>query len=124
MNRQNLAQEFYEIYGYYPDEENLQEYLEEHGYNDYSPYNNNTKRDSRKSYFNYNDDTEFNTDNVSDEFQSLFKDILRNATTQKHSNTDSDIINEFAFMALIFLTKASLYFLLRYCKEQGFYTDL
>ena len=124
MNRQIIEQEFYTIYGYYPDEQNLQEFLEEHGYNDYNPYNSNTTRNSRKSSFDFNDDTDYNTNNVSDEFQSIFKDILRNSTSHKHSDNDNAIINEFAFMSLIFLTKASLFFLLRYCKEQGYYTDL
>lgn len=117
-----LEEEFFRIYGYRGDFDELREFKSEQGYDIFGDYSDNNygSSNSRKQEYTSNDESE--AGDVSSEFSGLFKDILGQAKT--HKGQSSEGMNEFALMALLFVTKASLFFVLRYCNEKGYCTDL
>lgn len=124
MNKRPVAQEFYEVYGYYPDEGDLQSFMEETGYFDYNPYINHDRRVS--DFSTISDQGEAGS--ITSEVKALFSDIIRKTKVPKsdrHSSIMSnDLAVELAFMSLIFVSKTALYFLVKYCQEHGYCTEL
>lgn len=123
MNR--LQEEFFDIYGYRGDADELREFKSEQGYDLFSDYGDNNYRASsnRKQECSSNDIGD--ADDVGSEFSALFRDILGQSKKHKKAEAEgTDAMMEFAFMLLVFIAKSSLFFVLRYCDQKGYCTDL
>ena len=116
------------MYGYRPDEDELADFMSEQGYDAYEAYDNpfryrpsnGPRRPSYDaSYANVASD-------IGSEFTGLFKDILSQAKSHKRpkSNSDNELMTEFAFMLLVFMIKSSLFFALRYADDHNYCVDL
>lgn len=127
MNLKNMAQDFYEQFGYWPENEEFQDYLEQNGYFDeYSTPNNVSPFGSARRGRSFLDhlDNEETTDDFFSEFKRLISEIAKDAKQQRQHRKPSEQNLELLFMLLVFLNKVSLFFLLRYCHENEIFFDL
>ena len=128
MNK--YREEFLRTYGYRPTSDELADFMAEEGYNDFNGYESAyrygpSESPSRPSYRAGDERDVSDAGDVSSEFSGLFRDILHESKQHKKVKVEGEeIINEFSYMLLLFLLKTSLYFVLRYCDERGFCTDL
>lgn len=129
MKIKDLSQDFFDNFGYYPNNDELQTFLEDNNnyYDDESiPDNVSNFRDStrrRKSLFDHLDNEE-KPDDFYSVFQKLISEITKDAKQQGKSRKPSEHSIEALIMIFVFLNKFSLFFLLKYCNENGFYTDI
>jgi hypothetical protein len=123
MYKKDLEQEFYQQFGYFPDERDLQDFMEEYGVYDYNPYPHSANQHRSNSCtietINKNNDNDLLVD-----FKGILSEIGRSVKKGSSKVAENEILTELAFMSLVFMTKASLYFLVRYCHEHGYSTDL
>ncbi|MDD4834015.1 MAG: hypothetical protein PHC44_04695 [Lutispora sp.] len=127
MNIKDVAQDFYDSYGYWPEQAELESYLEQNGYFDNEDIPNNLSHfdsaRSGRSFLDHLTDEE-SKDDFFTEFKKLINEISKNAKQQRQHRKPSEHNLEILFMTLVFLNKLTLYFLLRYCHENEIYVDL
>lgn len=110
--RDEFIEYWYNEYGSFPDEDTIQLYCGE----SFTP---------QQSRFSFNSPVSY--DDGASELLSEFKDTFRGIKTaakrtyenQRDSIEERPYLNEFFFLLLIFLSKASLYFLLKRTHEIG-----
>ena len=115
MNFQEAQQSFFDKHGFYPSDDVIQDFLAEEEY-----------EEDRQTRFSFQP-TRYDYDDGAGELLSLFKESFRGIknsarksfNTQKDMITEQPYLNEFFFLLLIFLSKASLYFLLKRTHEIG-----
>ena len=123
MDRDEFVEYYYNTYGEFPDEAIIDEYCDRgEGYlgthsgpKQYYPKQNN---------FSSSGSLESTSDDLLSEVNSIFKGIARSArgSIKAHSSSEEKPTygTEFAFMALIFLSKAMLYFLVKDSHQKGY----
>ena len=125
-----IQAQFFDVYGYRGDADELREFALDQGYSGYDAYNDYDAsyryRPSNASRRPSYDASDANVESdVGYEFSALFRDILGESKKHKKAKEEGQqLMDEFAYMTLLFLLKTSLYFVLRYCSERGFCTDL
>lgn len=111
--REQFTDWFYQEHGYYPDEDTIEAYIGE-------------STRPRQTSFSFHTPTAYEDDGASEllsEFKDTFRGIKKSAKrtyeNQKDYLDNKPYLNEFFFLLLIFLSKASLYFLLKKTYEIG-----
>lgn len=133
MNQAELLEEFYNVYGYLPDEHELEDYARSLEQEDEHIMKRTVITSPRtqsgfSSYRQYSVSSEPEDELVS-ELKSLFKDITKKAKSGL-KNRQSDIladerVDEFNYMLTTFLLKTALYFVLKGAFDKGYnYNDL
>lgn len=133
MDRRTAREEFYQLYGFRGSEDELADFMSEQGYYDDDPYQDYSAFRYRPTKNSWRDSSDTNNANnagdvsgMGTEFSKLMRELLEEA--KKHKKTvsvsESQLMNEFAFMALLFMLKTSVYFILRYCEERGYCSSI
>ena len=128
MDRRFVEQAFFQEYGYRGDDDELAYYAADNGYYfsepslSYEQYRGRAPGSSG-SYTGRDGAADVAGD-VKGEFSGLFRDIFGKAKNHEKSGQSDELMAEFAFMALLFLVKASLYFALQYGDQHGYCCNL
>lgn len=128
MKIKDLSEDFFDNYGYYPNNDELQSFLEDSNYYDDESIPDNvsnfrTSARRRKSLFDHLDNEE-KPDDFYSVFQKLISEISKDAKQQGQKHKPSEHSLELIIMTFVFLNKLSLFFLLKYCDENGIYTNI
>jgi hypothetical protein len=125
MNRQNFANQYYQDFGEYPDEDIIDQYCGHEDDREVKHYSSTNPGYSKYSNSNPSSSSlESTSDDLLSEINGIFKGIARSArgSIKAHSSSEGKPTygTEFAFMALIFLSKAMLYFLVKDSHQKGY----
>lgn len=128
MDRRFIEQSFFQEYGYRGDDDELAYYAADNGYYftesslSYEQYRHRAPGNS--SEYTGRDNTADVAGDVKAECGALFRDIFSKAKKHEKKDQNDAIMAEFAFMALLFLVKSSLYFTLQYGDQHGYCCNL
>ena len=128
MDKRFIEQAFFQEYGYRGDDDELAYYAADNGYYYSEPglsYQEYRQRAPGSSGgCSGRDDAADVAGDVKAECGALFRDIFGKAKKHEKSERSEELMAEFAFMALLFLVKASLYFTLQYGDQHGYCCNL
>src|SRR5665648_1096147 len=123
MDKRIVQEQFFQKFGYRGDEDELADYMAAEGYrffdDDYADYSKYRYGSVRRDCSDDNDAS--GVGSIGAEFSKLMKEILEQAKKHKDNEAEAEqLMIEFGYMALLFLLKTSLYFVLRYCEGKGY----
>lgn len=122
MDRRTIEQMFLEEYGYIGSQSELEWFISKYGGDPY--LSNEEYRLGSAGRYEFSNNNTSDAGGVRSEFSALFKEIISKAKEKEMSGNGNELILEFAFMVLLFLIKASLFFALRFGEKQGYCCSL
>lgn len=123
MDRDEFTEFYYQKYGELPDEDIIDQYCgPEDDYED--KYSNSKHYYPKQNNLSSYNSLESTSDDLLSEVNGIFKNIARSArgSLKAHSSSEEkpSYRSEFTFMAMIFLSKAMLYFLVKDSQQKGY----
>lgn len=122
MLREELIDQFYNEFGYIPDEHELQDYQADNGFEEYHSRPKFRTIKHSQSYFEFepNDDLLIELN----ETLKFLKVKAKQSLKEKQKNIlQEDTLDEFIYMLSSFLLKAGLYFILKKSFDKGYRFD-
>lgn len=124
MLREELIDQFYNEFGYVPDEREFEDYQADNGFEEYHnrPIFKNIKHTQSSFEFEPTDDLLVE---LNETFKFLKVKAKQNIKERQENLLQEDNLDEFVYMLSSFLLKAGLYFILKKSFEKGYkYNEL
>lgn len=124
MLREELIDQFYNEFGYVPDEQELEDYQADYGYEEYHSRPNFKSIKHTQSSFEFEPSDDLLVE-LNETFKFLKVRAKQNIKERQENLLQEDNLDEFVYMLSSFLLKAGLYFILKKSFEKGYkYNEL